>query len=300
MHLGADSMGIEPDARTIRLRTPPELTENSGAAMSAAQPGVWFTINDSGHEPVLFALDTTGAARGAWRIAGAGNRDWETLTTGPCLHGPASETANAGRRCVYIGEVGDNQARHPAVHIYRVTEPLLASRERGGELPATVLTVRYESGPRDVEAMVAGPDGTLYLISKRRLKDASGRLRPALIFAIPPQAWRRIADTAVARLVDSLPVVPGSALGRQITGASFARDGGAIAVRTYTQLYVFRADRTTGRIRTDVPPTICSVAGLEEKQGEGVTWFDGDSWMLTSEGRGEPAWVVECPAPSQP
>ena len=46
----------------------------------------------------------------------------------------------------------------------------------------------------------------------------------------------------------------------QITGADRSRDGSAVAVRTYTQLYVFRADPATGRVLTAVPPTICSVA----------------------------------------
>ncbi len=71
-----------------------------------------------------------------------------------------------------------------------------------------------------------------------------------------------------------------------------------MAVRTYTQLYVFRADTATGRIATHVAPTICSIASLEERQGEGITWFGDDgAWMLTSEGVNEPLHVVACPAP---
>lgn len=295
LDLRVDSMGIVPEARAIRLDARRDLTESSGAAMSAAQPGVWFTINDSGNEPVLYALDTTGADRGSWRITNASNRDWEALTTGPCSHGDSRADAPPTDQCVYIGEVGDNGAKHESVKIYRLAEPRAGRTGFTGEATAVALTVRYESGPRDVEAMFAGPDGSLYLISKRRLKRLDGGLRPALVFMIPADAWLRPDRHVIARLIDSLPIVPGSALGRQITDAAMAPGGAAVAVRTYTQLYVFHADPSSGRIRTDVPPTICSIAGLDERQGEGITWFGHPGrWMLTSEGRGEVAWVVHC------
>jgi hypothetical protein len=182
------------------------------------------------------------------------------------------------------------------VTIYRVPEP---DADASGSLTATSLEFEYEGGPRDVEATYVGADGTVYLISKRRLLDAAEVLRPALIFAVPPDAWSRTGTRHIAALADSLPIVPGSALGRQVTGASLSRDGTAAAVRTYTQLYVFRADSATGRIVTGVRPTICSIASLEEEQGEGITWFAATGeWLLTSEGRDEPLWVVQCPAPA--
>jgi hypothetical protein len=297
LDLGADSMGIVPSAREIEVQAIRGLGENSGAAMSLRQPGVWFTINDSGNDPELFALDTSGRERGRWRIANARNRDWEAITLGPCLSS-AGEVVPSPRDCLYIGEVGDNGAEHPSVRIYRVEEPAV-QRNSGGSLSATALTFTYDGGARDVESMYAGPDGTLYFISKRKLEDPSGRLRPALVFALPPHAWR-ISDP-IAALVDSLAIVPGSALGRQATDAAVSRDRTAIAVRTYTQLYVFRADSASGRIRTDLSPTVCSIAALEEQQGEGITWFgDAGSWLLTSEGRGEPMWVVDCPPPDDP
>lgn len=296
LDLQADSMGIVPEARPIQVRGRRDLVENSGAAMSARQPGVWFTINDSGNDPVLYALDTAGRDRGAWRIAGVDNRDWEALALGPCAEPDAAPEPPAD--CVYIGEVGDNRGQYPSVTIHRVREPSADDGGAIGELRAVSLGFAYEGGPRDVEGMYTGPDGTLYLISKRPLDDSAGRPRPALVFAIPPQAWSDTGSPATATLIDSLPIVPGSALGRQITGAERARDGRSVAVRTYTQLYVFRADSSTGRILATVPPTICSIAGLDERQGEGLAWFgDGGEWVLTSEGRDEPLWVVDCPPP---
>ena len=71
------------------------------------QPGIIFGLNDSGHEPLLFAFDSTGRSRGVWRVNGARNLDWEAAASGPC-------EAGSDRRCLYIGDVGDNEARKPA------------------------------------------------------------------------------------------------------------------------------------------------------------------------------------------
>lgn len=297
LDLRSDSMGVVPEARKIRVRARRDLVENSGAAMSVTQPGVWFTINDSGNDPMLYALDTAGRDRGAWSIEGADNRDWEALTLGPCVG--AGVPSDTETHCVYIGEIGDNGARYSSVRIHRVPEPKAERRGFTGVRSAVSLTFVYEGGPRDVEGMYAGPDGTLFFITKRAQRDPAGRYRPSLVFAIPPAAWRNVDSVVTAALIDSLPIVPGSALGRQITGAERSRDGSAVGVRTYTQLYVFRADPTTGRIVTAVPPTICSIAGLEEEQGEGLAWFGATGeWLLTSEGRDEPLWVVGCPPPN--
>src|SRR5262249_29463932 len=101
-----DSMGATPANLSIVRGAPPtDLVENSAAAMSMTQPGVFFTINDSGNEPLLFALDTTNRDRGAWRLVNTTNVDWEAASVGPCSHG-------ADGWCVYVGDVGDNEAHH--------------------------------------------------------------------------------------------------------------------------------------------------------------------------------------------
>lgn len=298
---GADSMGVVPAARRIATRNRAELVESSAAVMSVTQPGVLFTINDSGHEPLLFAVDTTGADRGAWRVSGARNRDWEAAALGPCGSGGDAGAAAAGpASCVYIGDVGDNGAEHAAVMVYRVREPRAARGGRTGAVPAERIRFRYADGPHDVEAMLVGGDGTMHFITKRPLTDASGRKRPALVFTLPAAAWREPRALHVAALADSLPIVPGTAVGRQITDAALAPDGRWAAVRTYVQVYVFAAEPATGRIRTDVAPSVCNVVDLDERQGEGITWLGASGpLLLTSEGRREPLRVIDCPRPRE-
>jgi hypothetical protein len=289
-------MGAAPAAATtIRLAARPELVENSAAALSHTQPGVFFTINDSGNEPILFALDTTGADRGAWHVQGATNVDWESASVGPCA-APRGSAAKPND-CVYIGDTGDNSAQRTSRVIYRVAEPVAQGAGFTGVLTAERLRYRYVDGPHDVEAMYVAPNGDTFLITKRPLADASGRLRPALVFVLRADAWGG-PTPAVAQLVDSLPIVPGTAPMRAITDAALSPDGRMLAVRTYAQVFTFATDSVTGRVRGAIPPGVCNIIQFDLWPGEGITWFGRSSkLLLTSEGRESPMQIADCPMP---
>ena len=297
-YLDTDSMGTAmANPRLVRVRGRAELVENSAATMSHSQPGVFFTINDSGNDALLFALDTAGMDRGVWRVRGATNVDWEAASVGPCRPGVApSPIGGVPSECVYIGDVGDNSAGRTSRVIYRVPEPRAEQPGYVGDLRAEALRYRYPDGPHDVEAMYVPPNGNTYLITKRPLLDGAGKLRPALVFLLPPEAWGR--DTAVAQLVDSLPIVPGSAPLRVITDAGLSPDARSLAVRTYAQVYTFAVDPETGRVRGAVPPGICNIVLLNRWPGEGVTWAgQGSRLLLTSEGLDSPLQLIDCPMP---
>jgi hypothetical protein len=268
--------------------------------MSFAQPGVFFTINDSGNDPLLFALDTTGADRGVWRVQGATNVDWEAASVGPCGANRAIVPAVAmPDECVYIGDTGDNGEKRATRVIYRVPEPRAERAGFNGELSADALRYRYPDGPHDVEAMYVPPNGDIYLITKRPRRDAAGRLRPALVFMLPADAWGK-PDPVVAQLVDSLAIIPGSAPLRYITDAALAPDEHALAVRTYAQIFTFAVDPATGRVRGAIPPAICNIVALDVWQGEGITWLGrSNKLLLTSEGHNSPLQIVECPMPQK-
>lgn len=294
----ADSMGLLPtNVERIATDEPKDLVESSSVVMSKAQPGIVFTTNDSGSEPVLFALDTTGATRGRWKVSNATNRDWEAAARGPCNRIDSAVTEAPSASCLFLGDVGDNSARRKAVTLYQLDEPAVNQGMTDGTLSAQALYVRYPDNAHDVEAMYVGPDGTVYLITKRALKDKKGKLRPALVFSLPPTAWMT-RDSVVATLLDSLPIVPGSANTRQITDASLSHDSHYLAVRTYGQVFTFATDSATGRVRNEIAPTRCNIMATESKHGEGITWFAGSrELLLSTEGRNAPLHRITCPLP---
>ena len=272
------------------------LVENSVAVTSVSQPGVIFGVNDSGNGPYLFAFDSMGAGRGMWEIVGAQNRDWEAAALGPC--GMPSGQAN----CLYIGDVGDNDSRKPRLTVYRFAEPRVAGQPVSDSAQrirdVRRLDFRYSDRPHDVEAMYVALDGSVFLITKRRLLDPGNLPRPALIFRIPFAAWDS-SGVVTAVLADSLPIVPGEVQGQQVSDAALSADGRALAVRTYADIFIFAMDTVSGLPRHGIAPTSCHIAKLRERQGEGIGWWwDRRHLVLTSEGRNAPMFVVDCPLPT--
>ncbi len=242
-------------------------------------PGVLFSINDSGNPPIIFATDTAGRALGRWTVPGIRNRDWEALAIGRCPTGS----------CLYIADTGDNREQLAAVRLYRLREPARLDRFRGAADPAPLdldsIIVRYPDGPHDVEAMWIDDNGAVLLVSKGR----SGGVR---LYRVRPVVGNR--DPIQAELLQVLPITPDQRLGRWVTDAARSPNGRSVAIRTYTELYLFPL---TAPDRLGAPTTVCNLAGLEP-QGEGVEWLDDRRLVLTSEAPfGAPAGpihVVRC------
>ena len=249
---------------TFRSR---RLTESSGVVVSHAHSGILWTHNDSGDGPYLYATDLRGSDRGAVRVTGAKNVDWEALSHGPC---PA-----AVGECIYIGDTGDNLQDHRNVTLYAVPEPDPPTGPADtlrATVPARALRFRYPDGPKDVEALFVSPqDSGMYLISK-------GRSGPVRLYRLPRSAWG--ADSIVhAELLQRLPIIPDASSGRLVTDAAIRRDGALVAVRTYTEIYFF-IPRPGGRLSPIGP--VCPIAGLE-RIGEAIDFLDDSTFVLTSE-----------------
>lgn len=264
-----------------------DLDESSSAVPSRREPGVFWTHNDSGNDERLFAFDSTGRDLGRVRVTGAKNRDWEAMASGPCAEGV----------CLYIGDVGDNLAQQQFVTVYRVPEPVAPGAGKPTDVRAAAeLRFRYPDGARDVESLWVDADTVLWLATKRPLRDGEGRYRPSLVYRLLPSTWSA-TDVVTAELADSLPLVPTSLRSTLITDAALSHafgdsaQNGRLAVRTYGAVYIFSASRS-GR-----PGTVlarCSLAALQEPQGEAVAWLPDGRVLLGSERRGAKLHAARC------
>jgi len=258
--------------------------ESSGVAPSRRMPGVFWTHNDSGDGPLIYASDTTGAALGTFRVTGARNRDWEDISLGACR---ATATT-----CIYLADTGDNREKQKAVALYRFPEPSLPvkhPRRTDDTQPAEVLQIRYSDGPHDVEAMWVAPNADVHLVTK-------GRSGPIRHYRVPASAWDS-EKPVTAELLDRLPIVLVSSEDF-VTGAGLSPDGRTVAIRTYSTIYFFFTSRD-GHLETPSEPLGCNVRRLGP-QGEGVGWLDGRRVVLTSERnllRAGTIAVAECPLP---
>ena len=79
-------------------RLPAVLAESSGIVVSRAQRGVYWTHNDSGDGANLYAIDIAGKLLATFKVAGAEARDWEDMSSGPCI----ADLAAAGLSLIHI------------------------------------------------------------------------------------------------------------------------------------------------------------------------------------------------------
>lgn len=259
------------------------LTESSGVAVSRQYPGLLWTHNDSGHEPMVFATNLAGEDLGGYRLSGVSNVDWEDIALGPCPDGEGS--------CLYVADTGDNLESRTEVEILVLREPAPPTASRPyHRLQPRVLRLRYPDRPHDVEALAVTARAEVYLFTK-------GRSGSIMAFRVAPAAV--LDDTATAVPVGPLPITPLRTFGQVVTGAAFSPGGDRVVVRAYTQLFFFARDRH-GSFVAAAPP--CWI-GLVEPQGEGVDFLDAETLVLTSESAfGQPGGVskVRCPSSEQP
>ena len=142
------------------------IRESSGIAASRRNPNLFWTHNDSGDEPFIYAFDRRGKHRGVWRVLGAKAEDWEDMAIGP---GPNRSTSY-----LYLGDIGNNSKTREEMMVYRVVEPLISSRDSSSSKqnprttqPADVIRLKYPDGKQNAETLLVHPStGDLYIVTK--------------------------------------------------------------------------------------------------------------------------------------
>ncbi|MFE2427351.1 hypothetical protein ACFXJ5_11440 [Streptomyces sp. NPDC059373] len=235
-----------PSSFTI---TDSRIKESSGLAASHLHKGIYWTHNDSGDGPYIYAVDSaTGKTVATVTMRGVGTpRDVEAISIGPDDQ-------------IYVGDIGDNlDGAWDHVWIYRFPEP---SQLKNMTVTATQYVVRYRDGARNAESLMIDPKtGRAYIISKN--ENGGGLyVGPQKLSASGVNIFRRIAD---------IPL--------WATDAAFSPDGTRLAVRGYFGGLMYRwsggAPHKIGDL--DVPI---------QQQGESVSFTpDGRALMYGSEGK---------------
>jgi hypothetical protein len=238
------------------------LAEASGLASSRRVPGRLWTHNDSG-QPILFALDSRGAVTGQLQVSGATVQDWEGIAVGPCGSGS----------CVYIGDIGDNEAGRKRITIYRVPEP---EKPGGTAAVSDVFHATYPDGAHDAEALLFAGD-RLYIVTK-------GETGPVALYRFPTQLQAGV--TMKLERVGGPSATPDA--DSRITDGSASPDGQWVVLRSRSALTFYRAsDVLAGQWRAAGNVDLTS---LNEPQGEGVALGADNTVFLAGEGgkKGQP------------
>ena len=137
------------------MALPAALRESSGVAWSRSRPEVLLSHNDSGHKPVIYALDRQGKPVGEIPLGHARNQDWEDIATGNC----------EGGSCIYVADTGDNDEVRDRVVLYRLLDTGVYD---GSRRAPEVFPILLPDGPRDIEAVFVLPGEEVFFVTKGR------------------------------------------------------------------------------------------------------------------------------------
>ena len=245
-----------PTGSVVQL---PPLPEASGLALSRRVPGRLWTHNDSG-QPVLFALDNRGTVTGQIQVTGAKVEDWEAIAVGSCGTGS----------CLYLADIGDNEAERRQISIYRVPEP---DKPSGTAAVSAVFHATYPDGAHDAETLIAAGDD-LYVVTK-------GDTGPVAIYKFPGKP----APGATVKLQRVGVIASKADAESRITDGSVSPDGQWVVLRSRSALRFYRAAELFAGL-TNAVSTV-DVSSLKEPQGEGVALGDDHTVYLAGEGGGK-------------
>ncbi|TQN41951.1 hypothetical protein FHU33_1340 [Blastococcus colisei] len=236
--------------------TDPRLAEISG--LVAVGDG-YLAMNDGGEQLAVHMLDA------ACQVI-----DSHTAAVDP--YDP-EDMAVAADGSVWLADTGDNNTT-------RTTVALLALRPDG---TTGVFRLTYPDGPHDAEALLLAPDGTPYVVTKEVL-GASG------VYSTPASALVDGGTVALAKVAGvnmTLTGTAGGPVGRAgqllVTGGAVSADGRRLALRTYTDAYVWPLTGSDVVGALSAEPAIIPLP--DSPQGEAITFAaDGQSLLVASEG----------------
>lgn len=247
------------------------IDESSGLACSRRrnEPGLFWTHNDSGDRPRIYAFNSTGKHLGSFRIIGATARDWEDMAS-----------YRIGERSyLLLADVGGRKRKRHSIYI--VSEPEVSfSGEPADSNIALVASMSfvYEDGRYDCEAVaVDAAAGNIYLF----IKTSSSK---AKMYVLPlPQ--RVSADFQKATVVAKIAIPYATAM-------DISPDGRRAVISTYSCAYEFiRKGDETWKAAFSRKPRLIAVP--LRRQGESICYGpDSRTLYLTSEQLPTPLWEV--------
>lgn len=246
--------------------------ETSGLVASTRHKGILYIHNDSGDTSRFFAISEDGTLNAIYTFQvdhtrKNGVRDVEDIALGK---GPK------GRRYIYIGDIGDNNARRSFITIYRIREPKpgIAAGVSEIAVKADPLHLRYPDGPRDAETLMIDPlDQLFYIISKR--EDSVS------VYTAP---LRYKSGDTVMLVKRTTLFFQGNTSAKWISGGDISPDGRQVLVKSYLNVFYWKRNKKEPiwQVLQNNPRVLSYKV---EKQGEAIGFSaDGRGYFTISEG----------------
>ncbi len=265
MALWVGNVGPASPLELLGRLDPDVLPEASGIVKSRRYEGIFWTHNDSGNGPSLFAIRRDGTVVRRFTVA-AINLDWEDIAIDDEGH-------------LYLGDIGNNNGRLPARAIHQLQEPDPTKPPEGPLKVQRSTIYTFPAGGRfDAESLAI--DGTHALLVAKTFDRRDARL-----FAIP------LDRSNPARAIVPTPVGTLPGFSEPATGADLSADGQWLAVCSETATRVYRREKPADksalnaddldRIRAN-PWRLAAEVDYPACAAEAICW-DGQDLILAGE-----------------
>jgi len=260
-----------PGRTTLCTITDPRIAESSGLAAAGSS---LYTVNDGGTRLRVFVLDRACRVRR------------EILN--PLDPYDVEDLARGLDGSLWLSDTGDNNGSRETVALERLTE--------SGE--ATLYRFTYPDGAHDAEALLLEHSGLPYLVTKEPL--SAGVYTPTRA----PSTDRSTPLRRVATLTFNPTGTPGGPVGSAsqivVTGGAVSPDGSRLALRTYTDAYLWNVpDGDIGEAFASGPTRRIPLPAT--RQGEAITFSaDGRALLTSTEGVPAPVHSITVGAPARP
>lgn len=205
--------GAEAEPQVVSRMNDPRISESSGLTVSRSYDGIVYTINDSGNDPLIFAIELkTGHTVGVTRVEGGTLSDSEAL-------------AIDSKGMLWVADTGDNLERRKDAALYALPEQGPGNHT----VVASRYPISYDADSHNVEALLINPlTGAKLLVSKG--------MPSGTIYKLPTTLSTDHTNLAVAQV---------GAGPSTVTDATYTADGKYVVMRTYASMYLFDATKGT-------------------------------------------------------
>jgi len=226
----------------------------------------WYAVNDGGTKSTVYVLTKDCKV--------------EKVINGPTDPFDVEDLARGADGTFWLADTGDNDKKRETVALISLTPD--------GKTKIHRLT--YPDGAHDTEALVLDRTGTPYLLTKNPFGRAD-IYRPTATLASPgPTTLEKVGTVQLTSTnTQGGPVNP--AIGSVVvTGAATNPDGSVVALRTYTDAYLYSV--RDGDLLAAFKSQPVRVPLPNEKQGEAIALEPDGTLVSASEGVGQPVRTV--------
>jgi hypothetical protein len=240
------------------------LAELSGLASDGKH---WFAVNDGGTQVEVVVLNRKCVEQ-------------RTITADVDPY-DVEDLALADDGTLWLADTGDNDKDRDTVAVIQVTPDGRASLHR----------LSYPDGQHDAEALLLDRAGRPYIVTKNVVGQSqvyrpSGKLRSP-----GPTPLTKVADVNFAATdTPGGPRAAGGIASILVTGGAVSHDGKVIALRTYTDAYLYPAP--DGNFVTALRQTPVRVPLPNEEQGEAIAFEPNGTLLSGGEGSRQPIRAV--------